>query len=248
MNVAIIEDEKLAADHLEMLLKRLIADVNIDARLTSVKDSIIYLLKDPKIDFIFMDIQLSDGLSFEIIDSVKIKVPIIFTTAYDEYAIKAFRANSIAYLLKPIDKDDLAGVIQKIDTLGLGESSVQNVSDSLQTGYKERFLLKVGEHIRSVPSESISRFYSRDKVNFLINEENRHLPLDMTIDQLEQKLDPKAFFRINRSNIIRLDSIADIVSYTNSRLRVVLSDQDPSGEDLIVARERVGAFKQWLDR
>ena len=248
MKVVIVEDEKLAADHLERMLYKAFPSVDILARLSSVKDAIIYFLKRPELDYVFMDIQLADGLSFEILDSIQIDCPIIFTTAYDEYAVKAFKVNSIAYLLKPIDQEDLEGAINKAATLGIESAHIRSVAESITPGFKERFLIKIGEHIRSIPSEDIIRFYSKDKINFLVTDDFRHLPIDLTMDELEKKLNPKLFFRVSRGNIINLNSMKDIISFTNSRLKIIPLDEGARGEDLIVARERVQAFKEWLDR
>jgi len=245
MKVVIVEDEKLAADHLEMQIKKVSPEAIIEARLGSVKESLVYFLQHPSPDLIFMDIQLSDGLSFEVLEAIQITTPVIFTTAYDEYALKAFQANSIAYLLKPIDKDGLEGAFEKMKTLGISKPNYQGLSDQMQ-GYKQRFLIKVGEHIKTIPVSTVSLFYVNDKVTYLQTCEGRSIPLDYTIEQLSQKLDPADFFRINRGAIVRLDAISDIISYTNSRLKVEPNTKSPV--DMIVARERVAEFKNWLDR
>jgi DNA-binding LytR/AlgR family response regulator len=201
-----------------------------------------------------MDIQLADGISFSIFDQVEVNVPVIFTTAYDEYALKAFKVNSIDYLLKPIDEEGLRAAVKKYDSITSSRSmapdkmmeSINLAMQMLSKKYKERFVIKVGEHLKSVEVGEILFFFSLEKTTFAQTMDGRKHILDFTLDQLEELLDPKKYFRINRKYIISVDSIQDMISYTNSRLKLVLKDSDDP--DVIVARERVQEFKEWLDR
>ncbi len=249
MTILIIEDEKPAARLLERKLNKL--GYHVSQMLHSVETSIQWLQNHPHPDLFFLDIQLSDGLSFQIFDHIETKAAIIFTTAYDEYALKAFKLNSIDYLLKPIDEDELQQAIQKYINLQSTPTSF-NLADiqkilmpkSTKT-YKERFTTKIGEHLKIFTTEQIQCFYSQNKATYLQTTEGRNYLLDTTIETLEQQLNPQQFFRINRSSLINLSEIKDIIAYTNSRLKIILNK--PFHEDLIVSRERVSEFKNWLE-
>jgi DNA-binding LytR/AlgR family response regulator len=200
-----------------------------------------------------MDIQLGDGLSFEIFEQTTIQSPIIFTTAYDEYAIKAFKVNSIDYLLKPIDESDLKGALDKFESMKLTSATPQSVLERIGTAvqmltkkYKERFVTKVGEHLKFIDVSDIQYFMSEDKITFCKTTDARNHILDFTMDEIEQLVDPAKFFRINRKYIVSVEAILDMISHTNSRLKIVLRSSDD--HDVIVARERVQEFKAWLDR
>jgi DNA-binding LytR/AlgR family response regulator len=200
-----------------------------------------------------MDIQLGDGLSFEIFEQTTIQSPIIFTTAYDEYAIKAFKVNSIDYLLKPIDESDLKGALDKFESMNLTSATPQSVLERIGTAvqmltkkYKERFVTKVGEHLKFIDVSDIQYFMSEDKITFCKTKDARNHILDFTMDEIEQLVDPAKFFRINRKYIVSVEAILDMISHTNSRLKIVLRSSDD--HDVIVARERVQEFKAWLDR
>jgi len=253
MKVLIIEDEPHAADRLISLVLHLQPDIEISANIDSVKRSVDWISKNPPVDLIFMDIQLADGLSFEIFEKVEVKVPVIFTTAYNEYALKAFKVNSIDYILKPIDKHELEAAFKKYQTLAQNQSVPNKMLESigyamqmLTKKYKERFVIKVGEHLKSVEVSEILFFFSLEKTTFAQTSDGRKHILDFTLDQLDGFLDPKRYFRINRKYIVSMDSIQDMISFTNSRLKIVLKTSDDS--DVIVARERVLEFKEWLDR
>jgi DNA-binding LytR/AlgR family response regulator len=252
MNVLIIEDEKLAADHISSLVKLYDPEINILARLDSVKKSVQWFNVNLKPDLVFMDIQLADGLSFEIFEQAIVDCPIIFTTAFNEYALKAFKVNSIDYLLKPIDFDELNVAIDKYkEVQGVVVQSqyqlvMDNVLNMLSDNYKQRFVIKVGEHIKSIAVEDILYFYSMEKATFLHTANDHNYVIDYSVDQLENLLDPKKFFRINRKYLIGMGSIDDIISYSNSRLKIELKHS--SDMDAIVAREKVNKFKKWLDR
>ncbi len=252
MNVLIIEDEPQAAERLATLIKSLQPDVKISATLDSVKRSIEWIAKNPLIDLIFMDIQLADGLSFEIFDKAEVKAPVIFTTAYNEYALKAFKVNSIDYILKPVDKTELEAAFRKYQNLTQQQrpdkmmESIGYAMQMLTKKYKERFVIKVGEHLKSVEVSEILFFFSLEKTTFAQTKDGRKHILDFTLDQLDGLLDPSRYFRINRKYIVGTDAILDMISFTNSRLKLVLKTSDDN--DVIVARERVQEFKDWLDR
>jgi len=250
MNVLIIEDEKLAEDYLEDLLGKTGYDLHISGKADSVKNAIKWFIKNPHPDLIFMDIDLGDGLCFEIFEVVDVESPIIFTTAYDEYAIKAFKVNSIDYLLKPVDPEDLVNALGKFSKVNVNQnidnSGIQSAGKMLSRGFKERFIIKIGEHLKTVPIKEIMYFMSREKATFAGHREGRNYLIDYTLDNLEEMLDPFKYFRINRKYVIRYNAILDMVAYSNSRLRVTLTGSDDN--EIIVARDRVNDFKEWLDR
>ncbi len=253
MNVLIIEDEIQAARRLENLINELLPQAIISGRTDSVKSAVKWFNNNPHPDLIFMDIQLGDGLSFEIFEMTTISAPVIFTTAYDEYALKAFKVNSIDYILKPVDKDELRGALEKFNTLKLTNvgkvdfsNSITQVMELLTKKYKERFVIKVGEHLRTVEVKDILYFFSSDKATFSTTREGRSHILDFTLDQLELMVNPEEFFRINRKYLVGTAAIQDIISHTNSRLKLIL--KGCPDQDIIVSRERVQEFKQWLDR
>lgn len=247
LKTVIIEDELLAAKHLEKLLQASTkVEVEIVTHLNSVKNAIKWMLKHEHPDVVFMDVDLSDGLCFEIFEVVEVSCPVIFTTAYDEYAIQAFKVNSIDYLLKPLDQDDLDHAISKLLQQKHEPSVLQDIGKTLGPGFKERFIIKIGEHLKSVAVSSIHYFFSRDKATYAMVIDDRYYLLDYTMDQLEALLDPSSFFRINRKYFVHIDAITDIISYSNSRLRLVLKQCDDG--EVIVSREKVKSFKKWLDR
>jgi len=252
MNIVIIEDEPQAAQRLETVLKELEPHCAILAKIDSVKRSIQWLAENAMPDLIFMDIQLADGLSFEIFDKHEVKSPVIFTTAYNEYALKAFKVNSIDYILKPVDKDELKAAIEKFRRLTGSTVSQSKIIESighamqmLTRKYKERFMIKVGEHLKTIDVDNILYFYSQEKATFCHTTEGRNFIIDFTLEQLEEMLDPAKYFRINRKYFVRSNALQDIISYTNSRLKLNLKGSQDN--DVIVARERVQEFKDWLD-
>ena len=254
MKALIVEDENLAAKRLNTLITELRPNWEVAKRTDSIEDTVDYL-KEDDVDVIFIDIQLSDGVSFEIFNRVEVTSPVIFTTAYDEYAIKAFKVNSVDYLLKPLDKGELKIAIEKFES-GIKENVkpqqsydpllMQSLLQQLTTNYKERFVIKIGEHIKTVGVGTVLYFISQDKVTYLVSNDGKRYIVDFTLDRVEEMLDPKMFYRINRKMIIHDQSIEDIVSFSNSRLKLFLSHCD--NNDTIVARERVSHFKEWLDR
>jgi len=253
MNVVIIEDETPAAEKLERYLKRFDESIKVLTILQSVKASVEWFSENlENVDLIFMDIQLLDGLSFAIFDEVEITKPIIFTTAFDEYALKAFEVNSIAYLLKPITMPDLSSAMEKLNLLQ-ESTNEENLIDlkAILTGisntkqYKSRFMVKIGEHIRSVTTDQILFFYADGRNAYIATDQGRRLIIDHKLEDLEKLLDPKKFFRVNRTYIMNISSITDVILYTNSRLRIVTETK--VDKEIIVSREKVQSFKQWFD-
>ncbi len=249
MKVIILEDETRAANHLERLLANVAPSMKVVARLESVRDSAKYLQTNPEPDLIFSDIQLADGLSFEIYKQVAINCPIIFTTAYDHYAIEAFQTNGIDYLLKPIEEERLQKAIEKARHFSPGmllEKLLAMSRPAEDKSWKSRFMVKVGDKIRSIPVEEILVFYSQEKASFLRTSDSHTYCIDYTLDELEPMLNPGKFFRINRKYLVSIEACTNILVWTNSRLRLKIDGIDDS--DIIVARERVVEFKMWLDR
>lgn len=251
MNVLIIEDEKPSARRLQRMLDKL--GVNTNNMLHSVSEAIEWFSNNPHPDLIFLDIQLSDGLSFEIFDEVVVKSSIIFTTAFDEYALQAFKLNSIDYLLKPIDDDELATAIRKYKTLKPPNQHVQLdfedirklLTNPVEREYKKRFTSKIGQHIKMISVDEIECFYSENKGTYAHTVDGRDYLLDTTLELLEDELEPKTFFRISRKYFVNINAIKDIISYTNSRLQLKLNSYKE--QEVIVARERVKDFKIWLE-
>ncbi len=254
MNIIIIEDEHLAVKRLSELIKKYDSEINILAKIQSVKKAVEWFGKNHEPDLAFMDIQLGDGLSFDIFEQIKISCPVIFTTAYDEYAIKAFKVNSIDYLLKPFDFEELANAINKFKNhtgKAVGNNSLQNaqieqVINMLSKKYKERFTVKIGEHIRIVSVDDILCFYSREKASYIFTKEKRDYLLDFSLDKLETLINPDTFFRVNRKFIINIHAVKDIIAYSNSRLKINV--QGFTEDEIIVSREKVSRFKEWLEQ
>jgi DNA-binding LytR/AlgR family response regulator len=254
MNILIIEDEPHAAKLLESLLREFLPGSTVVGRIDTVKKAVQYFQQNAPPDLVMMDIQLADGISFNIFDQCEVKSPVIFTTAYDEYALKAFKVNSIDYILKPIDKEELRQSLEKFRNLR-GSSTAPNVDfhgnlqevmRMLTKKYKSRFMIKVGEHLRTVEVSSILYFVSQEKTTFCCTTDNRRMILDHTLEELEEVIDPEMFFRINRKYMVSAAAISDIVQFTNSRLKLNL--KNCSDQDVVVAREKVQEFKAWLDR
>lgn len=253
MNILIIEDEPQAAKRIETLIIELVPHAQILDKIDSVKKSVQWFKSNLPPDLTLMDIQLADGTSFQIFEQCEVKCPVIFTTAYDEYALKAFKVNSIDYILKPVDKNELHAALKKLESLKRSNddtrkllTSIGEVVHKLSKKHKERFVIKVGEHLRTIEVKDIIYFYSQDKATFCHTHESRNHILDFTLEQLEDMIDPNTYFRVNRKYFVRAEAIQDIISYTNSRLKLVLKNS--SDTDVIVARERVQEFKLWLDR
>ncbi len=251
-NILIVEDERPAADRLKRLLKPLLPGAFFHGHLDSVKSAVCWLEENAAPDLIFLDIRLADGLSFEIFRQHEIMTPVIFCTAYDQYAIQAFKLNSIDYLLKPIDPAELEKAVVKFTKLQQPESSVLNI-DYLQQliskqekSYKSRFITKIGDQLKPVGVEEVAVFHSSDKATYMQLENGKNYLLDYSLDQVDGMVDPTMFFRINRKYIIAITSIKDIPYYSSSRLKLNLTNVDDG--DILVSRGRVGACKEWLDR
>ncbi len=250
MKVVIVEDEHFAADKLVQLLKETEPEVEILQVLESVEESVNWFSKNSGFDLIFMDIQLDDGISFEIFDAIKIEAPIIFTTAYNEYAIRAFKVNSVDYLLKPIEKEALESALEKYRKLFSEkhqfETKISRVVEQLSKRYKSRFFVKVGIHFRSIPVEKICVFFVEERCTFLKTREGKNYDLDQSLEQIQKMIDPVKFFRINRNYLVNIDYIIEIIGYSSSRLKLKL--ENCSNENLIVSRDKVSEFKNWMDR
>jgi len=251
MTTIIIEDEKPAARLLQRKLEKL--NIEVGVMLHSVEESLEWFSKNEHPDLIFLDIQLSDGLSFEIFEKVEIKSAVIFTTAYDEYALKAFKLNSIDYLLKPIDEDDLEVAISKFkmrfpiqnSTINLDFETIKKMlSNPFDKNFKTRFTVKIGQHLKVISVDEIECFFSENKGTYIHTFDNRNYLIESTLEVLEQELDAKQFYRISRKFIIPLKSIKEIVLYSNSRLKVILPTFKE--EEVIVSREKVSDFKSWI--
>lgn len=252
MKVIIIEDEPLAVEQLEYLLKRYSSNIDILARLSSVKSAIEWFAKNEPPDLAFFDIQLTDGSSFEILEKIKVKCPVIFATAYQEYTLQAFKSNGIAYILKPYDLEEIQAALDKYEQLksnfvqeGIpGFHVIQQMLKSLQNNYKERFLVKSGNQLVAVPTSGISYFFHENKVIWLKTQQNKKYAVDYTLEQLESILNPKQFFRINRKYILAFSGIQKVQAYSSNRLKIetLYGIED----DIVVSRDRVGRFKEWL--
>lgn len=253
MNILIVEDEIPAAEKLERYLQKYNAAYKVVSRLTSIAETVAYLQQHiQNIDLIFMDIQLMDGLSFEIFRKADVKKPVIFTTAFNEYALDAFKVNSIGYLLKPITFTDLSDSLKKFESLRdqfvlsrEQQAGLKDQNNSVRKNYKNRFMVKVGEHIRSITSDTISVFYAEGRDAYLVTDQSRRFIIDYTLEALEEMLDPSQFFRLNRTFIVNISAVKDVVVYSNGRLKILLHVQ--LEKEIIVSRERVNDFKKWFD-
>ena len=251
MNVFIVENEKPAVDGLCRLLKKIDATVDIAGTTETVEATINWIQSNPPPDLIFMDIQLDDGLCFELFESIKVDIPVIFTTAYDEYMLSAFKVNSVDYLLKPIEESLLRKAIEKFKTIHYRKSAgnilLSQLSEKLNTGYKTRFLIKIGEHYKSVQTNEISCFYILERAAFIRTFSDKDYAVDYSLDHLQKTVDPDKFFRINRNCIINIDAISDILGYSSSRLKIELIGGKPV-YDLIVSKDKASGFKKWIDK
>lgn len=251
MTILIIEDEEPAYRRLQKMLKELEPDHTLLNQIVSVSSAVKWFKEHDEPDLIISDIQLSDGISFEIFKQVNLKCPVIFTTAYDQYAIEAFKVNSIDYLLKPVKKEELEKAVAKFKALTPATAApaidINKLLQSLQpagTEYKKRFVVRYGEHIKTIDIEEVVYFYTEDKATFLCTRDARRFVVDFNLDTLESILDPKVFFRINRQYIISIHSIAEMFAYSKSRVLIKLNP--PSKHETIVSTERSADFKHWL--
>lgn len=253
MTILIIEDEKPAADRLVRLLKNYYPEAKYVQDIDSIKSAVNWFETHPKPDLFFLDIQLADGLSFEIFKQVEVNSPVIFCTAYDQYAMKAFELNSVDYLLKPIDPEDLEKAIEKFKTrfdkkpeASFDYSKLESLLNAKNQDFKERFVVKVGDKIKAIPTKEIAFFYSESKATFAQDFNGKSFLIDFSLDQLLDVLDPKKFYRLNRKYIASFESIEDMRSYSNSRLKLIL--KNCKDQDILMSREKVTDFKNWLDQ
>jgi DNA-binding LytR/AlgR family response regulator len=255
MKVLIIEDEKPAAEQLKRHLKRFDPDIEIVDVLDSIDKSIDWFRESKNMaNLVLMDIHLVDGLSFEIFNHVTVNQPVIFTTAYNEYAIQAFKVNSIDYILKPVTYDALYDSLIKLEKMRenlpsskqrLEMEELSEVLSQLQNRFKTRFMVKVGDHIRSITTDKIIMFFAEDRFVYIFTNDNRKLIVDYRLEEIDEMLNPAEFFRANRSFIININSIKDVIVYSNSRLKIVLNIDFE--KEIIVSRERVIQFKNWFN-
>ncbi len=250
MKILIIEDEKPAATRLERLLASHFPEVKFGENLDTVTKAVRWFGENPDPDLIFCDIQLADGISFEIFEKVKVTAPVIFTTAFDQYAIRAFQVNAIDYLLKPIDPLELARAVDKFKSSQakpmLDLELLKGLLQPEKKIFKNRFLVRFGEKIQSVPNEEVAFFYSEERVTFLQTVGGKKYVLDSTLEQVESQVDPMLFFRLNRKYLAKVDAVEEVLTYSNSRLKVKL--RNCPDNDILISREKVSDLKEWLDR
>lgn len=251
INTLIIEDEEPAALRLRKLLEKLDPEIKIVGILDTVDSAVRWINSNPKPDLIMLDIQLGDGLSFEIFRKTEIDTHVIFTTAYDDYAIKAFELNSIDYLLKPVEESRLSNSLIKFrklqpspPSLNLAKllESIENKSDR----FKKRFVVNIANKLKVVDISEIAYFYTKEKNTFLCTSDNRHYPLDFSLDHIEELLNPVAFFRISRQIIVNFNNIAKIDILSKSRIKI--ETNPPSNEEMLVSSARTSDFRVWLDK
>ena len=248
MKILIIEDEKPAVRRLTQLITQELPDAQILESIDTVSAAINWFINNSEPDLIFLDIQLADGISFEIFDKVKVTAPIIFCTAFDQYAIKAFKLNSIDYLLKPIDPEELKQALIKFRSCkketSISLDQIRSLIQPTPRTFKKRFLVKLGERIQTIDIQDIAFFFSEDKATLLQTTQGKKYIVDYILDEIEEMVDPTLFFRINRKYISSISAIKDVFTYSNSRLKIHL--ENCTDNDILISRERMGAFKGWL--
>jgi DNA-binding LytR/AlgR family response regulator len=256
MNVLIIEDESATARRLQKLLNEIDPSINILAIHESISQTVEWLTNKGEPDLMFMDINLSDGLSFGIFDEIEVNCPVIFTTAYDQYAIKAFKVNSIDYLLKPVNKIQLEESIlkyqklhpqEKKENINIEKLDIEKLAIALginKPDFMKRFIVRYGEVIKAIEVKDVAYFYSDEKIVFMTLNEGKSYPVDFTLDHLENRLNPELFFRINRKFLINYHAIEKMVSYSKSRIKITLTP--PCELEAISSTDRSGVFKEWL--
>jgi DNA-binding LytR/AlgR family response regulator len=248
MNIVIIEDEQLASEKLERYLLKYNNSLNIISVLTNIVDAVEWFNSNDNYDVVFMDIQLTDGLSFEIFNHTKINKPVIFTTAFDEYALDAFKVNSIDYILKPITFTDISKAMNKLKSMQtlFTPSSLSKVVEVVkQKKVKDRFLVRIGNHIKSIKIEEIALFFAEGRTVYLVTKKGKKFIVDFKLENLEGLINASLFFRVNRTFIINISAIKDVIVYSNSRLKIILETK--TEKEIIVSREKVTAFKSWLE-
>ncbi len=253
MNILIVEDEEQAAVRLERLLRKINPESFIHGPMESVTHAVNWLQKNPTPDIILLDIHLADGLSFEIFDQVNTPAPIIFTTAYDQYAVKAFKMNSIDYLLKPVEENDLRAAFEKFQNrfiaspeVTMGKGWQNTLISEIKTSYKQRFITRIGDRLLAIETSELAFAYSENKGTYLRSADGRSHLVDYSLEQIESMLDPAVFLRLNRKYIARFEAVDKMHGYSNSRLKIVLKDWDD--QDIVLSREKTREFKVWLDK
>jgi DNA-binding LytR/AlgR family response regulator len=254
MKVLIVEDEELAVKKLRKTLETVDATAEVVGTVDSIKSGVEWLEQNPQPDLILMDIELADGQSFEIFNLTEVKSPVIFTTSYDEYALKAFKVNSVDYLLKPIQKDELQSALEKFKkthAAGKPDINIDSLVKELQLKlqpkeYRKRFLVKNGQKLVSIEVNDIAYFYSDGRLNFFKTTDNKKFVVDYTMDELEEMLDPERYFRISRSFYVSIASIEKIDDYFGNRL--ILQLKPAVDKEALVSREKVTDFKKWMGK
>ena len=248
MDIVIIEDEQLAAEKLERYLLKYNAEIKILVVLTSIYEAVNWFQKNSNYEVVFMDIQLTDGLSFEIFNQTKISKPVIFSTAFDEYAIDAFKVNSIDYVLKPVTFTDISQALNKLKSMPtiFSAEKVSNMDEIVKKKKeKDRFLVRLGNHIHSIKTAEISLFFAEGRTVYLVTKEHKKFIIDFKLEEIEQIIKSALFFRVNRSFIININEIKDVIVYSNSRLKI--TPKVKLEKEIIVSREKVTTFKNWLE-
>ena len=252
MNILIVEDEQLAQERLQLLIKAYDPLINIVGCLESVEETVNWFNTKPHPDLLLLDIHLSDGESFEIFRRTSIQKPVIFTTAYENYAIDAFQLFSIDYILKPVTAEGIAAALNKYKSLSAAfapkdyQLLMEQVKDNFSNNYKTRFLAKVGQRLFFIAAAEVAYFAADNKIVFLIDKEGNRFVINTTMEKLEAELNPKHFFRLNRKIIINADAIEQVKPYQSNRLKLQLKGLS-AHEEIIISRERVAEFKQWAD-
>lgn len=250
MKVLIVEDEEPAVKRLVRMLQEIKPELVVQEVIDNVEDAVQWLSKHRNAppDLIFMDIQLADDNSFEIFKKVDVRSPVIFVTAYDQYALQAFKVNSIDYLLKPIKKEELSLALEKFRKQSSGNQIAQLIDylavNTPNTHFVNRFLVQVGQQYKTIPVTDVAYFYTQDKIIFLVAKDSKRYAIDYHLDKLEHLLDPNRFFRINRQYIISIDSIDKMTTYPKSRVRLELTP--PAQDETVTSTERSSDFKKWL--
>ena len=253
MKVVILEDEGLASEKLSKLLTELDPSIEILASLKSVESGVNWFNSNEAPELIFSDIQLLDGLSFEIFQQTKVSSPVIFTTAFDQYAIQAFEVNSVDYLLKPIQKEKLKASLDKFRSKSAPQKNTGKLDEiaallmRTHKDYKQRFLVKLGHRIQTIPVENISYFYTHDKMTYVVTEDGSKTPMDHTLEDIDRMLDPDKFFRINRKYVVKITAVKEIHPYFKGRVKLKLEPTNDD-DDIVISSEKTPSFKKWLDR
>lgn len=253
MKVLIIEDEPLARERLRTMLSKIDSEIQIIAELDSVESSVNWLSNNIQPDLAFFDIQLGDGISFEIFEQINISFPVIFTTAFDEYSIKAFKVNSIDYLLKPYSKQDLQFAVNKYKDIHQNKSSQIDpaifkllLEQNAQKSYRKRMMIRIGDKLITIETSTIRFMYSMQKATYAHMQDGKEYLLDESLDAIEPQFDPDQFFRLNRQYILHIDAVGDVITWTNSRLKVNVKGCED--DDVFVSRNKASEFKTWLDK